>query len=187
MSPGPELRTERLLLRRWTAADREPFAAINGDPEVTRYLMGPIGRAASDAIVERIEAGFARNGFGFWAVEYVGVAPLIGMVGLSRPTFKAPFTPCVEIGWRLARRYWRQGLASEAARAALAFGFEVAGLREIVAFTAASNEPSQALMRHLGMRRDLEGDFAMPMVPEGHPLRPHRLFRLVNPSIHEDA
>ncbi|SNB61455.1 Protein N-acetyltransferase, RimJ/RimL family [Arboricoccus pini] len=154
---------------------------------MTRYLLGPIGADASDAIIERIEAGFEKNGFGFWAVDYVGVAPLIGMVGISYPGFTAHFTPCVEIGWRLARRYWRQGLASEAARAALAFGFNELGLSEIVAFTAALNEPSQGLMRHLGMRRDPKDDFAMPMVPEGHPLRPHRLFRLANPSIHEDG
>src|ERR1043166_546005 len=131
-----EIRTERLLLRRWLPSDREPFAALNADPRVVEYLAGPLSREESDAFIERIEAHFDRNGFGLWAVEIPGHAPCAGFIGLSIPRFEAHFTPCVEIGWRLAAEHWGQGYATEGARAALAFGFETLQLPEIVSFPA---------------------------------------------------
>src|SRR5688572_30821533 len=118
-----EIQTERLLLRRWLAADREPFAAMNVDTQVRKHFPAVLTRAESDASVARIMAHFEERGYGFWAVEIPGVAPFAGMVGLAVATFEAPFTPCVQIGWRLAVPYWGRGYATEAARAALAFGF----------------------------------------------------------------
>ena len=178
MPPGPELHTARLLLRRWRYADREPFAAINADPEVMRHFERPLTRTQSDALVDAIERGFAADGFGLWAVELRATGELIGFTGLARPSFDAHFTPAVEIGWRLARRAWGQGYATEAARAALEFAFGPARLAEVVSFTATENERSQAVMRRLGMSHDPAGDFEHPKLPPGHRLRPHVLFRI---------
>ena len=134
-----ELRTSRLVLRRWRAEDREPFAVLNTDPAVMAYFPARLSRTQSDAAVDRIEAHFAKHGFGLWALEIPGAAPFAGFIGLSIPLFQAHFTPCVEIGWRLDRDQWGKGYATEGARAVLKFGFEELELDEIVSFTTASN------------------------------------------------
>jgi RimJ/RimL family protein N-acetyltransferase len=175
---GTVLTTERLILRPWRDDDLAPFAALNADPHVAATLGGVMDRAASDALAARIRDHFDAHGFGLWAVEVPDVAPFVGFVGLSRPRFAAHFTPCVEIGWRLAFAHWGKGYATEAARAALAFGFERTGLDEIVSFTAATNARSRAVMERLGMRRDPADDFDHPNLPEDHPLRRHVLYRL---------
>jgi ribosomal-protein-alanine N-acetyltransferase len=147
---GPELETPRLLLRRWRPEDREPFAALNADPEVMEHFPAPLRRGESDALAARIEAGFERRGFGLWAVEVRESAEFIGFVGLDVPQFEAPFMPAIEVGWRLARPAWGHGYATEAARAALAFGFERLELDEVVAMTAVGNSRSRAVMERLG-------------------------------------
>lgn len=172
------LRTERLLLRRWRPEDRTAFAALNADPAVMQHFPAPMSREASDALADRIDTHFAERGFGWWAVEVQDVAPFIGCVGLSVPRFTAHFTPCVEIAWRLSSAHWGRGYAEEAARRALTFGFENLQLQEIVSFTVPANRPSWGLMERIGMTRDKAGDFEMPTLPEGHPLRPHLLYRL---------
>ncbi|MEU8171437.1 GNAT family N-acetyltransferase [Microbispora hainanensis] len=170
------IRTERLVLRRWREDDKEPFAALNADPVVMEHFPATLSREESDALAERIEAGFDEHGFGLWAVEADG--EFIGFTGLSVPRFTAPFTPCVEIGWRLARSAWGRGYATEAARASLEDGFGRAGLTEVVSFTAVPNVRSQAVMRRLGMTRDPAEDFDHPALPAGHPLRRHVLYRI---------
>lgn len=176
-----ELRTDRLILRRWRPGDREPFARMNADPEVMRFLNRPLRREESDAFVERIEKQFAEHGFGLWAVEVPDEAPFIGYVGLMIHTFEALFMPAVEVGWRLDRPYWRNGYATEAARAAIADGFERVGLKEIVSFTSPLNVRSVAVMERLGMTRDPSGDFDHPRVPPDNPLRRHVLYRIAAP------
>lgn len=178
MPGGPELRTARLLLRRWREADLEPFARLNADPAVMEHLPGTLSAEQSRRLVERIEAGFERDGFGFWAVEPRGEGAIAGFVGLTRVGEELPFAPAVEVGWRLGREHWGRGIAAEAARVALAYGFREAGLREVVACTAVRNERSRRLMERLGMSRDPDGDFAHPAVPEGDPLAPHVLYRV---------
>jgi RimJ/RimL family protein N-acetyltransferase len=178
MNHPPELRTERLRLRRWVAADLEPFAALNADERVMEFLPFQVDRATSDALAARIEAHFDAHGFGLWAVEVPGVAPFAGFVGLSVPRFEAHFTPCVEIGWRLAAEHWGRGYAAEGARAALRFGFEVAKLREIVSFTVPANQRSRRVMEKLGMTRDPADDFDHPALAAGDPLRRHVLYRI---------
>ncbi|NJP24694.1 GNAT family N-acetyltransferase [Microbispora sp. SCL1-1] len=170
------MRTERLVLRRWREDDKEPFAALNADPVVMEHFPATLSREDSDALAERIEAGFDEHGFGLWAVEADG--EFIGFTGLSVPRFTAPFTPCVEIGWRLARSAWGRGYATEAARASLEDGFGRAGLTEVVSFTAVQNVRSQAVMRRLGMTHDPADDFDHPALPAGHPLRRHVLYRI---------
>lgn len=173
---APVIRTGRVLLRAWRAGDLEPFAALCADPRVMEHYPAPLTRAESDDLVRRIAERFATRGFGSWAVEVPDVAPFIGYVGLLEPTFESRFTPCVEIGWRLAAPYWGHGYATEAARAALAFGFTDAGLEEIVSFTVPANSRSIAVMRRLNMTPD--GEFDHPRLPQGHPLQRHVLYRL---------
>jgi RimJ/RimL family protein N-acetyltransferase len=178
MSTTPELRTARLRLRAWEEADLEPLARMSSDPRVMEYLPGMLSREQAAAMLARITAHFAEHGFGLWAVEVPGVAPFIGGVGLAVPRFEAAFMPCVEVGWRLAAEHWGRGYATEAARAALAFGFDELGLDEIVSFTVHANQRSRTVMERLGMQRDPSEDFEHPSLPVGHPLRPHVLYRL---------
>ncbi len=172
------LRTERLVLRPWRDEDLEPFAAMGQDPEVMAHFPGLIDRARAEAILLRFRAHFAKHGWGIFALEAPGVAPFLGFVGLQWVPFEAPFTPAVEIGWRLARAHWGNGYATEAARAALDFGFDELSLEEIVAMTVRANVRSWRVMERIGMMRDEGGDFDHPNVPEGHPLRRHILYRM---------
>lgn len=172
------LETPRLLLRPWRPEDLEPFAALNQDPEVMRYYPGPLSLEESRARMERSKAHFDRHGWGCWAVERKGVSPFIGFIGLAEPTFQAAFTPCVEIGWRLAREHWGLGLAPEGAQAVLGFAFGSLGLTEVVSFTSVLNRPSQRVMEKLGMTRDPAEDFQHPLLAPDHPLCLHVLYRI---------
>jgi ribosomal-protein-alanine N-acetyltransferase len=182
VADDPELRTSRLLLRRWRDDDREPFAALNADPVVMEHFPAPISREESDAFVDHIERGLEERGWGLWAVEVPGTAAFIGFVGLNPATFDAPFTPAVEVGWRLAREHWGYGYATEGARAALDFGFDTLALDEIVSFTTHGNVRSRRVMERLGMHRDPADDFDNPNVAIGDPIRPHVLYRLERTS-----
>ena len=170
------IETPRLLLRPWRNSDRIPFAEQNADPIVMRFLSGPLTREQSDAYAQRVQQHFAEHGFAKWAVEAPGVAPFIGAVGLSHVRYEASFTPAVEVAWRLNRRFWGHGYATEAARAAIADGFTRVGLAEIVAVTALGNIPSQRVMERLGMVRSIEYDH--PVLAADNPLRRHVLYRL---------
>jgi ribosomal-protein-alanine N-acetyltransferase len=185
MSIPETIQTPRLHLRRWRDADLPAFAAMNADPRVMEFFPKLLDRAESDALATRIRDAFALRGYGLWAVEVPGVAEFIGFVGLAVPHFQAHFTPCVEIGWRLARAHWGHGYATEAARAALEFGFRHLGLGEIVSFTTEANRRSRAVMERIGMTRSPADDFDHPAVPEGHPLRRHVLYRAARPEFRD--
>lgn len=165
----------RIRLRPWREEDVEAFAALNADAEVMRHFASPLSRAESDAMLARVREHDARHGFCFWAAEHRGKARLVGFCGVQHVPFEARFTPAVEIGWRLSRAFWGQGLAREAAELALDAAFGPLALDEVVAFTVPANRPSWGLMRRLGMRPD--DVFEHPRLPEGHPLRPHLLYR----------
>jgi RimJ/RimL family protein N-acetyltransferase len=169
--------TARLVLRTWQASDLDPFAAMSADPAVMKHYPSTLSREDSDAMAARIRRAFEVRGFGLWAVELPGQAPFIGYVGLTVPRFEAHFTPCVEIGWRLARQYWHQGYATEGARAALQVGFEH-GLEEVVAMTVPANVRSLRVMEKLGMVHDPADDFDNPLLDPESPLRRHVLYRL---------
>jgi RimJ/RimL family protein N-acetyltransferase len=169
--------TERLRLRAWRESDLAPFAALNADPRVMKFFPGTLSRDDSDARAARIVEGFARDGYGLWAVEVPGVAEFIGFTGLNATSFEASSTPCVEIGWRLSSDHWGRGYATEAARAAMQYAFERIGLSEIVSFTVPSNVRSRRVMEKLGMTHSPAEDFDHPSLPEGHPLRHHVLYR----------
>jgi RimJ/RimL family protein N-acetyltransferase len=183
MSPAGRfdtLSTARLLMRRWRDSDREPFAALNGDPQTMRFFPAPISRAASDALIDRIESCFDRLGYGLWALEVAATGEFIGCTGLNPMPDDVPGAGGVEIGWRLARRAWHHGYATEAARAALGVAFDGASLDEIWSMTAVLNQPSQAVMRRLGMTEVAR--FAHPRMPPGHPLQPHVTYHLARPQ-----
>jgi RimJ/RimL family protein N-acetyltransferase len=175
------LTTDRLVLRMWRDSDIAPVAAMFADPAVMRYFLGTRDAGYSERWVAGVRAHFARVGFGIWALEAPGVADFIGFAGLSEVPDYMPAFPGVEIVWTLAEAYWRQGYATEAARAALADGFGRLGLSEIVAFTAAVNTPSRGVMTRLGMRRDPSENFQHPRIPPAHELAPHVLYRLGSP------
>ncbi len=177
------IQTERMLLRCWRDADRAPFARINADPDVMEFYPAPLSAAESDATVDRIESHFAQHGFGPWAAELRETGEFIGYVGLAVPQFVAPFTPCVEIGWRLAKEHWGKGLATEGGCAVLRHAFEVLALPEIVSFAVSANVRSRRVMEKLGMTRDPGDDFDHPLLAEGNPLRRHVLYRLARISV----
>jgi len=180
-APGPTITTARLVLRPFTDVDRAPFAELNTHPLVVESLGESPSQAESDAALDRYDAEMAREGWGLWAVALPGGAPFVGMVGLHRVNTALPCAPAVEVGWRLHPDHWGHGYATEAAAASLRFGFDEAGLDEIVAFTTTVNTRSQAVMERIGMVRDPGGDFDHPRLPEGSPLRCHVLYR-VTPS-----
>lgn len=175
---GPQIRTARLLLRRWRSEDLPPFADMNADPAVMEHFPSTLSAAESDALAERIETCFEKRAYGLFAIEVPGVAPFIGFTGLSPVELDVPFAPVVEVGWRLAQPFWGHGFATEAARAAISYGFERVDLQELVSFTTVGNVRSRRVMERLGMRRNPDEDFEHPKLPAGNPLRPHVLYRL---------
>ena len=176
------LTTPRLILRHWRESDLEPFAALNADPETMQFMAHCLAREESDALARRAAADIERRGWGLWAVEAQAQQQFIGCVGLAVPAFRAHFTPCVEIAWRLVRSSWGRGYATEGARACLAFAFQSLGLVAVVAFTVPANLRSRAVMERLGMRRDARDDFDHPQLPAGHALSRHVLYRLSAPQ-----
>jgi ribosomal-protein-alanine N-acetyltransferase len=174
------LDTDRLSLRRWRDADRAAFARMNADARVMEFMPALLTREQSDENVDRIEKHFERHHFGLCAAESRADGSFIGFIGIWVPEFQAAFTPCVEIGWRLAVEYWGRGLATEGARAITAYAFEILKLPELVSFTVPGNVRSRRVMEKLGMTRDPGEDFDHPRVPEGHAMRRHVLYRLRN-------
>ncbi len=182
-----ELRTRRVLLRAWRDSDRKPFAALNADPEMMEHFPTTLSRADSDGLVDRITTGMTERGWGLWAAEVTATGAFAGFVGLNPATFDAPFTPAVEIGWRLPRAQWGRGLATEAARAVLDYAFGPLGLDEVVSFTAVANLRSQRVMQKIGMHHDPADDFDHPGLAQGHLLRRHVLYRLDRPAWRREA
>ena len=179
------LETERLVLRSSEERDRAPLAAVLGDPEVRRFYPKALSFAEASAQFDGVLARQAQTGFHFGAAELRSDGSFVGMVGLGAPADiirdAIPGRPGIEIGWQFGKAFWGQGLAPEAARAWLAYGFTTLGLDEVVAFTYEGNLPSQRVMEKIGMRRDPEGDFLHPVLPPDHRLRPHVLYRVRNP------
>jgi len=175
---APELTTERLLLRRWKDSDLGPFAELNADPEVMQHIRDPMPREESDSFAARIEEHLENDGYGLWAVEVRATGTFVGFTGLALQTFEAPFNPSVEVGWRLARKAWGHGYATEAASAAVDFAFDVLELEEVVSITTKNNVRSMAVMRRLGMTSDPADDFEQQHKAVGDPLRAAVLHRL---------
>jgi RimJ/RimL family protein N-acetyltransferase len=169
------IRTERLIMRHWRESDLEPWAVMNADPEVRQYLGPLLTFEQAAAWFLNFSDDLDRHGFGFWAVEVRESGEFIGFTGLGLVDDEMPFTG-VELSWRLARPAWGHGYATEAALAALEYGFDTMGLAEIVAVTMQANRRSQAVMRRIGMTSDPDEDFDDPDVDEA-PMRRHVLYR----------
>jgi RimJ/RimL family protein N-acetyltransferase len=172
-----ELHTKRCVLRQWKDSDLALWCATNADAEVRRFFANVADEEQARGEAQRCRDAIGQRGWGMWALEVPGVFPFAGFVGLAVPHYDAPWIPAVEIGWRLTRAAWGQGLATEAAKAALDFGFTRLLLREIVAIAVPANTPSRRVMDRLGMVRDEAGDFDHPRVEAGHPLQRHVLYR----------
>jgi len=155
---------------------------MNADPRVMEYFPSTLSRAESDAFAARIREHLAKHGFSFWVVESRADGAFLGLTGLLRPRFVAHFTPCVEVGWRFAAAHWEKGYATEAAKAALRFGFDRLELAEIVAYTVPQNRRSRRVMEKLGMSHSSADDFDHPALPEHHQLRRHVLYRILRPT-----
>ena len=178
MVPRVHVETPLLLLRDWTDADAEPFAAMNADPRVMEFFPRGLDRADSDSLISHIRASITRDGFGLYAVEAKDTGAFVGFTGLARPGFDAPFMPAIEIGWRLARESWGNGYATEAAGAAVDHAFGSLGLDALVSYTTEWNRRSRRVMEKIGMTRDPRDDFMHPKLPPGHKLAPHVLYRI---------
>lgn len=169
------LETERLSLRRWLAADLSPYSTLCADPEVMRWIGD--GRTREPGECESEIDGFERawneRGYGLFVATLGDPGEFIGFVGLSIPAFLPEILPAVEVGWRLARRHWGRGYATEAAAAVLGFGFEAARLERIVSVHRVGNDASQRVMEKLGM--SLERETNHPQF--GFALRVHEIQR----------
>jgi len=174
------LETERLIVRNWQPEDIEPFAAMNADPRVMEFFPATMSRAETETMMAVLNERRKKLGFCFWAVELKESGEFIGFTGLSVPRFETHFTPCVEIGWRLAHALWGHGYATEAAKSTLRYAFETLSLKEIVSFTAVGNLRSRKVMEKIGMQRNPREDFDHPKLPQGHPLQRHVLYRIAN-------
>jgi len=172
------LETERLILRRWEARDRVPFARINADPRVMEFMPACLSPEESGRFADRIENHFREHGYGLYAVELRAEGQFIGFAGFQIPRFEAHFTPCVEIGWRLSAEHWGRGFATEASYALIRHAFGVLNLDELVSFTFTANLRPRRVMEKIGMTHDPAEDFDHPALPPGHPLRRHVLYRL---------
>ena len=177
------LTTERLLLRQWQENDRAPFAAMNADPDVMRYFPATRTRVESDETYDRLHKHIAEHGFGFWAAELRESGKFVGFIGMQHVTPDMQCAPAVEIGWRLDKSVWGQGLAPEGARACLAYAFSKLGLDEVVSFTNVANQPSMRVMEKIGMTRDFDGDFDHPAIEDGSPIKPHVFYRIQSTDV----
>jgi RimJ/RimL family protein N-acetyltransferase len=172
------LETERLILRNWRKADREPFPQMNADRRVMEFMPATLSNSESDLLVDKIESHIQAHGFGLFAAELCASQSFIGYIGLAIPSFRASFTPGVEVGWRLSTAHWGKGLATEGARGMIPYAFGGLGLAEVVSFTVPANVRSRRVMEKLGMSHDPADDFDHPKLPEGHALRRQVLYRL---------
>lgn len=176
-----ELETQRLKLRAWQESDLQPFAELNADKDVMHYFPSVLTREQSDTLADKFQHLILDHGWGFWAVELKATGQFIGFTGLNTQPEQFIFSPCVEIGWRLAKQYWHQGYATEAAKACLKFAFETLQLKEVVSFTAVHNTASEHVMQRLGMQAMFE--FNHPALTQESPLSRHILYKIVQKSL----
>lgn len=168
--------SDRLGFRKWLPSDAEPFASMNADPVVMEFFPKMLTREESDAFITRIEAGFAEYGYDIWAVEEKSSGQFIGFIGFANPRFEAPFMPCIEIGWRLAKEFWNKGYATEGALACLHYGFSELGFTEVLSFTAVTNVRSESVMQKIGMEKI--GEFDHPSLDPTSSLYRHVLYSI---------
>lgn len=175
------LNTDRLLLRQWKTSDFPIFAALNADQQVMKYFPKPLDQTESDAMAKKCMSLIATKGWGFWAIELQASGEFIGLTGLHEPKPTFPFSPCIEVGWRLHKDFWGNGYATEAATAALKYAFEVIKTNAVLSFTATANTRSKAVMTRIGMCNTHQ-NFNHPELPNNHALSEHALYRITKPA-----
>jgi RimJ/RimL family protein N-acetyltransferase len=172
------IETERLILRTWKNEDANAYYQINQDPKVIEFLKGSLTMKEVTDFISFVNKQFDEIGYSVWAAEEKSSGKLMGYIGLDPIKWNPPFGKAVEIEWRLGSEHWYKGYATEGARACLDFAFNKCGLKEIVSFTVPANIRSIRIMEKIGMRRDINGDFAHPDLPPDHKLSKHILYRL---------
>ena len=177
MAPKVFIETQRLILRDWTTTDEAPYIALNSDASVMEFFPSVSTEIETIAQIARFTQRISNSGYGFFAIEIKDNRQFIGFTGLSNPTFEAAFTPCVEIGWRLSRENWGYGFATEAAKACVKFGFKDLGIDEIYSFTSVHNLRSEQVMKKIGMIK--QGYFDHPLIEDGHFLKKHVLYKII--------
>ena len=174
------IETERLFLRQWEKSDEEAYIKMNLDKDVMKFFPATLTEDQSRQHIDRMTEHIQNNGYGLFAVERKEDGSFIGFIGFSHPSFEACFTPCTEIGWRLAKSYWRYGYATEGAKACLGFGFDKLALKDIYSFTSVHNKRSEQVMKNAGMKK--LGWFDHPSLEKGHYLQKHVLYKSINPA-----
>jgi len=160
----------RLGFRTWRETDLPAFTALNTDPQVMRYFPAPLNPEASRALLKQLQAHYEVYGYTYFATELLDCKRFIGFIGLKFQDYEAPFTPAVDIGWRLRRESWGKGYATEGARRCLEYGFETLGLSSVVATCPTGNVPSERVMQRIGMQK--QGEFEHPGLREHPQLNP---------------
>lgn len=171
--------SQHLGFRRWQKADLIPFASLNADPTVMEFFPRPFTQEETRRSILYFQQTYENKGYTFFPVDELNTGNFIGCIGLLDATFPADFTPCTEIGWRLASDYWGRGYATEGAKACLHYAWENLPLTEIFSFTAILNKRSERIMQKIGMQQ--VGTFLHPKVAAGHPLQAHVLYRISAP------
>ncbi len=172
------IETERLILRTWKKEDGTPYFQINQDPKVIEFLRGPLTMEQVNDFIPAVNIHQDKRGYTLWAACLKETSELMGFIGLNYTDWESHFTPAVEVGWRLGSQYWGNGYATEGAKASLEYGFKKCGLKKIVSFTVPANVRSLRVMEKIGLKRDVNGDFAHPKLAVDHPLSQHILYRL---------
>jgi len=186
MGEGAKLITERLVLRQWQESDYMPFSRMNADPVVMEYYPSTLSEDESNAMADKLKGLISEQSWGFWAIETKNEKEFIGFVGLHKPTYDLPVSPCIEVGWRLAKEYWGRGYATEAAKESLRFAFEELDIGEVYSFASVSNKKSRSVMERLSMS-DTRNNFEHPIIPEGHSLREHVLYKITKKQWNNNA
>lgn len=172
------IETERLILRTWKKEDADPYFQINQNPKIIEFIRGPITMEQVNDFISAVNRQSDKHGYTLWAVELKETGELMGFIGLNYIDWESHFTPAVEVGWRLGSQFWGKGYATEGAKASLDYGFKQCGLKEIVSFTVPANIRSIRVMEKIGLKRDVNGDFAHPKLAADHLLSQHILYRL---------
>lgn len=168
--------SERLGFRTWRDSDREAFSDLSSDSEIMKYYTNLLNEEESNDLIDRFKTHMAAKGFGAWAVEIKETGEFIGCIGFLTVVFDAKFAPCVEIGWKLDKKYWHEGYATEGGLACLEYGFENLGFDTIYSFTASVNQSSINVMKRIGMTYQYE--FEHPRVSPDSELKTHVLYKI---------
>ena len=166
--------SERLGFRNWQEADIPMLAEVNADPVVMEFFPSIQGFQQTVDFVRRMQKQFAEKGYCYFAVDKLDREEWIGFIGLSDQDYKADFTPCIDIGWRLKQSAWHNGFATEGAKRCMEYGLTNLGLLKVFAVAPKINARSEHIMKSIGMFKVSEFDH--PALREDTRLNPCILY-----------